>query len=90
MQPDVATRPSVPDVLIATVARAFSALPDSASRDVLREALFAVTSSRDPAQLRTRLTLLASLVVELFRCEPPRALSLLAAIDTALDSVPRD
>lgn len=88
MRPELERQP-VPDILISTVARAFSALPDSASRDVLREALFAVTSAREPSQVKLRLTLLASLVVELFRHQPPRALALLAAIDTALDVLPR-
>lgn len=88
MTPHSDHQPALPETFVTAVFRALLSLPDSASRDLLREALFAVTAARDTAQQRQRLNLLASLCVELFRLDPPRAMNVLRAIEQTLDTLP--
>jgi hypothetical protein len=88
MTPHTDHQPALPETFVTAVFRALLTLPDTTSRDLLREALFSVTAARDTSQQRLRLTLLASLCVELFRHDPPRAMTLLRVIEQTLEGLP--
>ena len=74
------------DTLIDRVLLAVALLPDSPNRDLLREALFATASARDTPQLRLRLALLSSLIIDCFRTNPAVAIGLLEDVEGVLDS----
>jgi len=74
------------DALIDRVMLALTLLPDSPNRDLLREALFATATARDTPQLRLRLSLLSSLIIDCFRSNPAVALGLLEDVGGVLDS----
>jgi hypothetical protein len=74
------------DTLIDRVLLAVALLPDSPNRDLLREALFATASARNTPQLRLRLSLLSSLIIDCFRTNPAVAIGLLEDVEGVLDS----
>jgi hypothetical protein len=73
------------DSLIERVTLALT-LIESPTRDLLKEALFATASAKDTPQLRLRLALLSSLIVDCFRATPV-ALGLLDDVEQALNSL---